>query len=230
MKIALCLLTLNEIDGCKHDVPLIKKISKKIDEIFVVDNGSTDGTIEYLKKQGITVYSRPGISYNKMHAIAVEKTKSDAVIFFPPKGTNSVRHILKFRKLFDEGYELIVASRTIKGGRNEEDKNLLKPRKWLTIVLGFVSSLRWKREGNTIYDCLHVFRGTTVKSFNKSKIYKEGQTFDIDQIVKSYKIRSKRIEFPTTERPRTSGETHFKTVPFGVKIFKYFLKEAFKAN
>jgi glycosyltransferase involved in cell wall biosynthesis len=230
MKIALCLLTLNEINGCKHDIPLIKKIGNNFDEIFVVDNGSTDGTIEFLKKKKIKVFSVPGVSYNEQHAIAIEKTKSDAVIFFPPKGTNSVNDTLKFKKLFDEGYDLIVASRVIKGGKNEDDRHLFKPRKWLTIALALLSAARWRREGNIILDCLHVFRGTTVKSFKKSKIYRTGQTFDIDEIIKSYIHKTRRIEFPTTEKPRKSGKTHFKTIPFGIKIFKYFFKEALKIN
>lgn len=228
MKVALCLLTLNEIDGCKHDLPRIKKLRKQLDEIFVVDNGSTDGTVEYLRKQKINVYHRPGISYNEMHTVAMEKTKADAVIFFPPKGTNSINDILKFKRYFDNGYELVVASRIMNGGKNEEDAQLLKPRKWLTISLALVSALRFRREGNIIWDCLHVFRGGTVSAFNKSKIYRTGQTFDIDQIIKSYKTKIKRVEFPTTETPRISGQTHFKTLPFGIKIFKYFLSEMIK--
>ena len=228
MKVALCLLTLNEIDGCKRDLPRIKKLKKQLDEIFAIDNGSTDGTVEYLRKQKITVYHIPRISYNEMHAVAMEKTKADAVIFFPPKGTNSVKDILKFKKYFDRGYELVVASRIIKGGRNEEDAQILKPRKWLTVSLALASALRFRSEGNIIWDCLHVFRGATVSGFNKSKIYRTGQTFDIDQLIKSYKTKIKRIEFPTTETPRVSGQTHFKTIPFGIKIFKYFLREGLK--
>lgn len=226
MKIALCLLTLNEIDGCKHDIPLIKRLSKYFNEIFVVDNGSTDGTLEYLKTQKVKVYSFPGISYDKMHAMAIQKTISDAVIFFPPKGTNSVKDILKFKKYFESGYELIVSSRIM--GENEEDKQLFKPRKWLTLILAQAAALRWRREGNIIWDCLHVFRGITVKSYKASSVTKNGEMFDIDLIVNSYIKKMSRIEFPTNERPRISGATHFKTIPFGIKIFKYFFKKALR--
>jgi len=230
MKLSLCLLTLNEIDGCKKDIPKIKRLRKHFFEIFAVDNGSTDGTVEFLKKQGIKVISKPKISYNAMHSIAVKNTQADAIVFFPPKGTNSVKDCLKFERYFNKGYEFIVASRTIKGGKNEDDKHFFKPRKWLTITLALVTAIRWRREGNIIWDVLHVFRGTTVSSFKKSKIYTTGETFDIDEVTKSYIHKLKRIEFPTTEHPRTSGQTHFKTIPFGIKIFKYFFSEALKFN
>ena len=52
MKFALCLITWNEIDGVKHDVPLIDR--SKFDQIYCIDGGSTDGTVEYLD----TLYAR----------------------------------------------------------------------------------------------------------------------------------------------------------------------------
>ena len=230
MKLSLCLLTLNEINGCKHDIPLIKKVKKHFYEVFAVDNGSTDGTIEYLRKQGITVIYKPGISYNKMHIVAIKKTKADAIIFFPPKGTNSITDSLKFKRYFDKGYDLIVTSRVIKGSKNEEDGQSFKPRKWLTMILGLVSAIRWRREGNIIWDVLHVFRGIRISKFNTSMIDIKGKTYDLEDIIQSYKQKTKRIEIPTWEKPRTSGESHFKTIPFGIKIFKYFFHEAIKFN
>lgn len=230
MKVSLCLLTLNEIVGCKHDVPLINKIRSKFDEVFAVDNGSTDGTVQYLRMNKIPVIYRPGISYDEMHSLAIKHTKSDAVVFFPPKGTNSVSDTLKFEKYFKQGYGTVVASRLIKGGSNEEDKNLIKLRKWLTILLAFISAVRWKRDGNTIWDVLHVFRGTTVAAYKKAMSPSVGQTFDIDHIIRSYKFKISRVEFPTKETPRLGGSTHFKTIPFGIKILRYLLKEVSKFN
>ena len=41
MTISLCLITWNEIQGCKHDIPLLDK--KQFEEIYCIDGGSTDG-------------------------------------------------------------------------------------------------------------------------------------------------------------------------------------------
>lgn len=225
MKITLCMLTLNEIDGVKHDVPLIKRISKSFERIIDVDNGSTDGTIEYLRQQKITVYSRPGITYNAMHVLAVEKCKADAIIFFHPKGTIPVTDTLKYKKFFEDGYEFIVASRIMKGGANEEDAKLIKTRKWLTISLALLAALLWRRSGNIIWDAFHGFRGMTVKAFKKLNPGKKGRTIDIDEVIESYRKKVRRIEFPTREKPRLSGETHFKTIPFSIEILKYLLRK-----
>ena len=44
MTTALLNLTLNEVDGIKQIMPLVKR--EWVDELIVVDGGSTDGTIE----------------------------------------------------------------------------------------------------------------------------------------------------------------------------------------
>ena len=41
MTVALCLITWNELEGCKHDVPLIDRT--KFDEIYCIDGGISDG-------------------------------------------------------------------------------------------------------------------------------------------------------------------------------------------
>ena len=166
MKIALCLITWNELDGCKHDVPLIKK--NAFNEVFAIDGGSKDGTIEYLRKNKIPVHIQSKKGLNAAHILGVEKCKSDAIIFFHPKGTVPVSDTLKFHKFFEKGYQFIVASRMMKGGKNEDDDSFIKLRKWLVLSLGGLLSLLWRKKGNVIWDVLHGFRGMTLETFKKT--------------------------------------------------------------
>ena len=226
--ITLCLLTWNEIRGCVHDVPKIK--ITEFEDIYAIDAGSTDGTVEYLKNKNITVYKQPQKGLNAAHIFAVSKCKTDAIIFFHPKGTISVSNLLKFRKYFNEDYGLIVASRIIKNSRNEEDDKIFKPRKWLTIFLAITTSIFWKKEGNTVWDILHGFRGLSLSAFKQIKPPNAGLTIDMAGVLQSYKNKIKRIEFPVKERSRISGKTHFKIVPVSIEILKYFIREAIKFN
>ena len=50
MSTALIILTLNEVEGVRKIMPLIKR--ECVDEIVIVDGGSIDGTIEEAEKMG----------------------------------------------------------------------------------------------------------------------------------------------------------------------------------
>lgn len=223
MTVGLCLLTWNEIAGCKHDVPLIDR--SRFEQIYCIDGGSTDGTVEYLTEQGIEVYRQTGKGLNQACKDGADNCRCDAFVFFHPKGSVPVEDAYKFRAYYEQGYELVVGSRMMKESRNEEDAKLLKPRKWFVLALGLAAKLLFKREGNTVWDVLHGFRGMTVEAFRKCNISDRSPSVDIEMVCRSYKLKLRRIEFPTTESPRIAGETHFKAFATGRKLLKYLVWE-----
>lgn len=223
MTVGLCLITWNELEGCKHDVPLIDR--SQFDQVYCIDGGSTDGTVEYLQEQGIEVYRQTAKGLNQACKDGANFCKCDAFVFFHPKGSIPVEDTYKFRELYEQGYEFIVGSRMMKESHNEEDDKLLKPRKWFVLGLGLAAKILFKKEGNTIWDSLHGFRGMTVEAFKKCDISDMSPSVDIEMVCRSYKLKLKRIEFPTTERPRIAGETHFKAFSTGKKLLKYLFWE-----
>lgn len=223
MTIALCLITWNELEGCKHDVPLIDR--SKFDEIYCIDGGSTDGTVEYLEGQGIKVYRQTAKGLNQACKDGCDRCSSDAFVFYHPKGTIPVEDTYRFRAFFEEGYDFVVGSRMMKGAHNEEDSKILKPRKWFVLALGLLAKILFKKEGNTVWDTLHGFRGMTVEAFKRCDISDMSPSIDIEMVCRSYKLKLKRIEFPTTELPRIAGESHFKAWATGKKLLKYMAWE-----
>ena len=223
MRISLILITWNELEGCKHDIPLIDR--SKFDEIFCIDGGSTDGTVEYLTEQGIPVFRQSAKGLNQACKEGCNHCTTDAFVFYHPKGTIPVEDTYKFRDYYEQGYEFVVGSRMMKGAHNEEDSHFFKPRKWFVLGLGLVAKILFKREGNTIWDTLHGFRGMTVEAFNSCDISDMSPSVDIEMVCRSYKLKISRIEFPTTEMPRISGESHFKAFATGKKLLRYVLFE-----
>ncbi|MEI7426268.1 MAG: glycosyltransferase, partial [Candidatus Moraniibacteriota bacterium] len=223
MKISLCLLTFNELAGCKNDIPQIKKIATRFDEIYAIDGGSKDGTVEYLKKENITTHIQLEKGLNAAVHYGLEKCTTDAIIFFHPKGTVPVSDIIKFNILFEKGFEFIIASRNIKKARNEEDDKIFRPRKWAVKALAIFAFILFKKnKQKIIWDVLHGFRGITKNAYAKMHLIdKELMTIDIEMISRAYKLKIQSIEFPTTESFRLEGKTHFKAIPTGFKILGY---------
>ena len=151
MTIGLCLITWNEIEGCKHDIPLIDR--SEFEQIYCIDGGSTDGTVEYLNKQGIEVYKQTKKGLNQACIDGANFCKCDAFVFYHPKGSIPVEDTYKFRYFFEKGYELVVASRMMKDSVNEEDDKLFKPRKWFVLSLGLLAKILFKRGGEHDMGC-----------------------------------------------------------------------------
>ena len=77
MKISATVITLNE----EKDLPrCLSSIKNLVDEIIVVDCGSTDKTIDIAKKFGAKVYSRKFDNYANQKNFAVEKTSGDWIL------------------------------------------------------------------------------------------------------------------------------------------------------
>jgi glycosyltransferase involved in cell wall biosynthesis len=216
----------NELEGCKADLP--KLPMNAFDEVYAIDGGSTDGTVEYLTGQGISVFRQPEKGLNAAYIYAVEKSSCDAIVVFFPKGTIEPSSVLQFRPLLESGYELIIASRNVQGGKNEEDDHFLKPRKWAVLALAHLASLLWRREGCPIQDVLHGYKGFTISSFRKINPLDFGLSIDIEMVISSYKLRIKRAEIPIIEKARSFGSSHFKMIPTGLKLLKYLWHECTK--
>lgn len=219
MRISLCLMVWNEHAGCQIDVPRLPR--EAFDEIYAVDGGSTDGTVEYLQSQGIVVHRQPKRGLNAAYEHADEVSTCDAVVVFFPKSTTPTEDLLKFRPLFEQGYGLVVASRQIPGSVNEEDAHLWRPRKWAVWCLSLLAAIVWRREGYWVRDVLHGFKGWTRSAFARMKVLDHGLSVDIEMVVRSYKLRIPRVEFPTSEVARPYGDTHFKIWPTGKKLLAY---------
>ena len=127
MGITLVLLCYNEIDGTKY---LLDKIPfDSVDEYFAVDGGSTDGTREYLKLNNVKIIDQKSKGRGEAFRIAFRKAKYDNLIFFSLDGNENPDDIAMFKEFFDNGYDMVIASRLAKGAVNEEDNKLFPLRK-----------------------------------------------------------------------------------------------------
>lgn len=219
MKISLCLIVWNELKGCQADVP--KLPLDEFDEVFAVDGGSSDGTVEYLESQEIPVHRQPKKGLNAAYVHANDIATGDAVVVYFAKGTLPTEDLRKFRPLFEKGNELVIASRQLLGSVNEEDVHFFRPRKWAVIGLAAAAALVWRREGTWVRDVLHGFKGWKRSAFAQMKVLDVGLSIDIEMVVRAYKLRIPRVEFSTIEMARGYGETHFKIWPTGKRLLSY---------
>jgi glycosyltransferase involved in cell wall biosynthesis len=224
--IGLCLLTRNEIEGCKHDVGSLPL--DQFDAVYCVDGNSTDGTVEYLNGLGIEVITQSIKGYNGAYIEAFDVASQrdiDAVVFFHPKGSIDPAIVTEFKPLLEDGHALVIASRICKGAVNEEDSKLIKPRKWFVMLMGLVLWICFRRRGRITRDVLHGCRAMRTDAFEMANLRTDGVTADLEMVVATYRLKETAAEFPVEERARLAGQTHFKALPTGWRLIKYVMSE-----
>lgn len=149
--VALLLPTLNELDGLRAIVPHLDR--SLVDDIIVIDGGSTDGTLEYARDMGLTLVSqlRPGLH----HAIfdVAQVLHHDYVIEFSPDGNCKVEQLPELISKLREGYDHVVVSRYLDHAVSEDDHAITAFGNWM------FSRLMRPLAPFSVTDCLNIYRG-----------------------------------------------------------------------
>lgn len=221
-RISLCLLTWNEIHGCRQVVPNLP--NDLFSEVFALDGGSTDGTVEYLESSGILVVPQRTRSYNAAYIEALDHFSGDAVVFYHPKGTVDEATLPELVNALNAGADFVVASRMLPDSRNEEDDQLIRHRKWFGLALARAASLRWNRTRMTVIsDPLHGYRGCSRTFVEGLKLTPTGVTADLEMIRHAYKTGAVVVEVPVDESERDVGGTHFPAFKTGRALVRYLV-------
>ncbi|MFZ3229605.1 MAG: glycosyltransferase [Pseudobdellovibrio sp.] len=230
MKIALCLLTLNEIDCLKIIFPKIQKPNDicGYQMIYAIDGGSIDGTQEFFKENNIEIIGQSKKGRGEAFKLAFEKVNADAYIFFSPDGNENLDDLQKFSQFFKNGAELVIASRMMPGAFNEEDISWWRPRKWANLVFNLLANLAFNNSDKYISDSINGFRGITRQSAKKLQLSASDYTIEYQMTIQAMKKKINIVEFPTHEGQRVAGKSGILSLPAGIRFIKRFFYELFR--
>ncbi|MBP7793264.1 MAG: glycosyltransferase [Candidatus Goldbacteria bacterium] len=221
----LALLTWNEIEAVKV---LFDKIPKDFDEVFVIDPGSTDGTIEFFKEKNIPVYIQEKKGRGVAFLMAANISKSDLIVFFGVDGNENPEDIKKLFAELENGADMAICSRFMKGSRNEEDEKFIPLRKWANQAFTLLVNIFFNRTGKYITDTINGFRGFRREKLLQLNLTADGFAIEFQATIRSLKKGYVIKEIPTIEGARIGGKSKAKSIPTGLKILGIFIKELLK--
>jgi len=173
MKTTLIICTLNEITGMKQFMPRINR--SWIDQIIILDGGSTDGTIEWSRQNGLFVYVQKKPGLRNAYTEVLDYVEGDVIITFSPDGNSIPELIPRLVEKMAEGYDMVIASRYKDGAKSEDDD-------WLT---GFGNWL-FTRTVNVLFGAHYTDAMVIYRAYKKQMMY------DLEvNIDKSYELPEK---------------------------------------
>lgn len=102
-----------------------------VDQIVIVDGGSTDGTVEYFEKNGYSVVRQKTKGLMNGYREAMALVRTDVVITFTPDGNSLPELIPPLIEKMRQGYDMVIVSRYLDGAKSEDDDPVTAFGNWM---------------------------------------------------------------------------------------------------
>ena len=211
----------------KNILPTLKEISKKVTtdhEVIVICDQKSDPTVDVikrLKKKNIYI-TLNSIGSKKGPANAVKtgflRAKGDLVCVIMADLSDDLIKIDKAVKIINQGKDVVCFSRYMKGGKQ--------------IGGPFLKGMMSRLAGLSLF---YLFNFPTHDPTNSFKLYRKsalnkihieseaGFDFNLEIIIKLFKMGYGIGEIPATWRDRTAGKSRFKLLKWLPRYIKWYL-------
>ncbi len=210
----------------------LSEIIKQIDikyRIIVVYDYEEDPTLkvitENFKLDKIFLIKNKYFGFNGAVKTGFENLDAEAIMLYPADDHKNFNLIREMYNKYKEGYDIVCASRFVKGG-SYKGAPLLK-----RIIVKLVSSTLTVLTTLPTKDATNGFRLFSKEIVDKFKIEsKKGFTFSIELLAKAHRHNYKITELPEQWPVRNYGESKFRysSIFFYIKWYFYILITSFK--
>ncbi|HEY1363158.1 MAG TPA: glycosyltransferase [Xanthobacteraceae bacterium] len=217
MTTTLLLPTLNEIEALRIIIPQLRR--EWVDEIIVVDGGSTDGSVEYVRAAGLRLHMQVVPGYGEGLREALHIARGDIVIEFNPDGNSIPEDIPRLVAKMKEGYDLVIGSRYREGARSDDDD-------WLTAIGNWMFTRIVNLLFGTSYtDVLVGLRAYRRDAALRLALDAPGLSWPCQSSTRFARAGLRISEIPANEPARIGGQR--KMMPFrtGWQIVKLILRD-----
>jgi glycosyltransferase involved in cell wall biosynthesis len=218
LKTSLIGCTLNEIDAVKVVLPELRR--QPVDEILIVDGGSTDGTVEWCLANGFRVIDHRAGGYGSSIRAGVEAASGDVIIEFPPDGNSLADRIPVLLDTIRGGRDFVIVSRYKDGARSLDDD-------FMTAIGNKLFTAMTNRLFGTKYtDVLVGYRGYRRTVFEQIAWDASGLSWPLQSAVRFAQVPGVRIdEIGGDEPPRIGGQRKMRIFATGWEILRLLLRE-----
>ena len=214
--VSVVLGTYNERENLSNLIPIIETIFEENrirGEIVVVDDNSPDGTSELVKQLGEKygnirlLWRATKMGPGSAHAEGYRFAKGEIIVGMDTDFSHDPYEIPRFIKRIADGFDVVVASRYVKGGRYEV-KSFQTLKKSIASRMG--NALIRTLSGVPVHDFTTALRAVRSEVIQNVETRSSGNSFFMEFIIKSYRKGYRITELPITFKDRVIGKSKLK--------------------
>lgn len=217
-RVSVVIPALNEAENLPHVLPYLPDW---VDEVLLVDGGSTDNTIEVAQQlwPGIKIICQTGRGKGNALKNGFAEATGDIIVMMDADGSTNPSEIPAFVALLTAGADYVKGSRFLQGGGSADITTVRK--------VGNAALLLLVR---TAFRCHYsdlCYGFNAFWSYHLPYLYTDADGFEIETALnlKALKSGLNVAELPSFEAKRVHGQSHLKAVPDGMRVLKTIFKE-----
>ncbi len=199
---------------------VIEEYKDKVDEIIVVDDGSSDNTYNIAKKYDIKVYKHEK-NQGKVAALhsGVKNSNGEIIIFTDADYTYPAKYVPQFIAEIEKDADLVLGSRFLNGINNMPILNTVGNMMFSAIISYIICK--------NITDGQTGFRAFKRDLFSKLDVDAISLEYETKMTLRAGKSGYKIVEIPIEYRKRI-GHSKLKPIQDGFKMFRGLVSVAWK--
>ena len=207
--------------------PLLDDLPEGLfDEIVAVDQRSTDGGPDLLRRRGIQVIEAPpGTDALSLLASQAISTARDVIVFFTADGRQDPADLPRLVLGLERGFDMAIASRFVQGGRRQDEARGYPYRSIGNRLFTLLANLLFY--GN-FSDALSPLRAVRRTRLVEVRLDRKGLPGMYQMSIEAMRGAWRVIEIPTAERVRVGPEERWQVVtsipPLLMLLLRYCLR------
>ena len=216
--VSLIIPTLNEAENLVHVLPTLPDV---VDELVIVDGGSTDGTLEVIRqlRPDARIIEEPRRGKGIALQVGFAAAKGDILVIMDADGSMDPLDIPTFVAALNAGADVAKGSRFVQGGGSSD----LTPVRTLGnhMLTQAVRMTFGGRYSDLCYGYMAFWRHV-LPTFDGGAVGFEVETFlNVRTLAAGLRV----VEIASFESPRMHGESHLRTFSDGFRVLRTIARE-----